>query len=151
MLFLNHVSLYLRWTSFINRIGQSYFLVQSDRSAWWLACKAIDMCFSACWAGAQSMAPGAPFVPSFSAHLSQSSCLPIVSTSAVGFHFASSTALEPRSAFLWPYSSQPRCLSVHLCVFCTASRTVWGPVTPVCPSPASMGLCFPDSPLSLST
>lgn len=38
----------------MNHIGESYFSVQSDRSAWWLAWKATDMCFSACWAGAQS-------------------------------------------------------------------------------------------------
>lgn len=114
---LNHVSLSLRGTSPMNHIGRSYLLVQSDKFAFWLACKAFSMHFSTCWAGPWGVPPGVPFVTSFLAHLTHS-CLSVVRPSSGWFHFASCAAHWSQLSDL--VTIQPRCLASSPCVRHTA-------------------------------
>ena len=128
------------------------FLHESHRwillfSAVWQIClligRTINLNFSACWAGARSMTPGAPTAPSFSAHL-------YTLLAFLGVCSASSTARWPQLSFLvatqfiaWVSVSSPVC-------FAQPRAQHEDPDTNLS-FPASMMLCFPDSPPSLHT
>lgn len=85
----------------MNHMGGSRLLGRSDTCAFWLACKAISVCFSPCWTGPWPVTPCAPSVPSFFSHHAHSSsrCHPGVSTSAGWFHLASWAAPWPQLGY----------------------------------------------------